>query len=134
MEQFERLVQQDIFVEESDIAPVIIKYADFNEVRHNDKNSTPFKEAIKSYEGVHPCVFVNDGTSKGKSARTQYLIILEDINLSIRVQIDGSNRSFFGPTLLDNSIIPSDENEFIRRRCDIRIVDSIILPHFWTGG
>lgn len=37
MEQFERFAQPELFVEESDIAPIIIKYADFNEVRHNEK-------------------------------------------------------------------------------------------------
>lgn len=125
MEQFERFAQPDLFVEESDIAPIIIKYADFNEVRHNEKNDTPFKDAIKNYEGIHNCVFVNDGISKGKNARAQFLIILDDIDLSIRAQIDGSCRSFFGPTLLsEKPVIPSDENEFIRRRCDVRIVDN----------
>ena len=125
MDQFERFAQQDLFVEESDLVPVIIKYADFNEARHNDKNDEPFKSAIKSYEGIHTCVFVNDGISKGKNARAQYLIILEDVYLSIRIQIDGSCRSFFGPTLLhEKSVIPGDENEFIRRRCDIRFIDN----------
>lgn len=93
MEQFERFAQPNLFVEESDIAPIIIKYADFNEVRHNEKNDTLFKDAIKNYEGIHNCVFVNDGISKGKNARAQFLIILDDIDLSIRVQIDGSSRS-----------------------------------------
>lgn len=83
MEQFERFAQPELFVEESDIAPIIIKYADFNEVRHNEKNDTPFKDAIKKYEGIHSCVFVNDGISKGKNARAQFLIILDDIDLSI---------------------------------------------------
>ncbi len=125
MEQFERFAQSNLFVEESDIAPVIIKYADFNEARHNEKNDIPFKDAVKNYEGIHTCVFVNDGISKGKNARAQFLIILDDIDLSIRVQIDGSCRSFFGPTLLqEKPVIPSDENEFIRRRCDVRIVDN----------
>lgn len=125
MEQFERFAQPDLFVEESNIAPIIIKYADFNEVRHNEKNDILFKDAIKNYEGIHNCVFVNDGISKGKNTRAQFLIILDDIDLSIRVQIDGSYRSFFGPTLLsEKPVIPSDENEFIRRRCDIRIVDN----------
>lgn len=100
MDQFERSAQPDLFVEESNIVPIIIKYADFNEKRHNEKNDIPFKEAVKSYEGIHSCVFVNDGISKGKNARAQYQIVLEDAQLSIRVQIDGSFRSFFGPALL----------------------------------
>lgn len=124
MDQFERFAQPDIFVEESDIVPIIIKFADFNEVRHNEKNDTPFKDAIKSYEGIHTCVFVNDGISKGKNARAQFLIILEDVGLSIRTQIENSSRSFIGPILLtEKPVIPSDENEFIRKRCDIRFVD-----------
>lgn len=125
MDQFERFAQPDLFVEESDIVPIIIKYADFNEVRHTEKNDTPFKDAIKNYEGIHTCIFINDGISKGKNARAQFLIILDDIDLSIRVQIDGSCRSFFGPTLLsEKPVIPSDDNEFIKRRCDVRIVDN----------
>lgn len=66
MDIFERFAQQDIFVEESDIVPIIIKYTDFNVQRHNEKNDTAFNDAIKSYEGIHSCVFVNDGISKGK--------------------------------------------------------------------
>lgn len=124
MDQFERSAQPDLFVEESNIVPIIIKYADFNEKRHNEKNDIPFKEAVKSYEGIHSCVFVNDGISKGKKARAQYQIVLEDVQLSIRVQIDGSFRSFFGPALLtDKPVVPSDESEYIRRRCNVRIVD-----------
>lgn len=125
MDTFERFAQQDIFVEESDIVPIIIKYADFNVQRHNEKNDTAFNDAIKSYEGIHSCVFVNDGISKGKNARAQFLIILEDLGLSIRAQIDGSSRSFFGPTLLtEKPVIPSDENEFQRKRCEIRFIDN----------
>lgn len=125
MDQFERFAQPDLFVEESDIIPVIIKYADFNETRHDEKNDTPFKNAIKSYEGIHSCVFVNDGVSNGRNPRAQFLIILEDVELSIRAQIEGSYRAFFGPTLLaEKLVIPTDESEYIRRRCDVRIVDN----------
>lgn len=124
MDTFERSAQKDIFVEDSDIVPIIVKYADFNVLRHNEKSDTAFNDAIKSYEGIHTCVFVNDGISKGKKARAQFLLILEDVGLSIRVQIDDFSRSFFGPTLLiEKPVIPSDENEFIRRRCEIRFID-----------
>ena len=124
MDTFERFAQNDIFVEESDIVPVIIKYTDFN-VRHHEKNGTAFTRAIKSYEGIHSCVFVNDGISKWRNARAQFLIILEDLGLSIRAQIHGSTRSFWGPTLLtDKPVIPSDENEFKRKRCEIRFIDN----------
>lgn len=123
MEQFERFAQPDLFIEKSDIVPIIIKYTDSNEKWHNEKNDIPFKDAIKRCDGIHTCVFVNNGISKGQNARTQYQIVLEDIQLSIRVQIDGRFRYFFGPALLaDKPVIPSDENEYIRRRCDVRIV------------
>lgn len=125
MEQFERFAQPDIFVEDSDIVPIIIKYADFNKQRHNEHNDTPFDQAIKDYEGIHSCVFLNDGISKGKNARNQFLIYLEDAGLSIRTQIANTCRSFFGPTLLtDKPVVPNDSDEFIRRRCNIRFADS----------
>lgn len=124
MNQFERFAQPDLYVEDSDIVPVIIKYDDSNESRHNEKNGNPFKQAIKDYEGIHPCVFINDGISKGRNTRTQYVIILEDNSLSLRVKIDSSNRAFFGPALLtDKPVIPNDSNECIKRRCNIRFVD-----------
>lgn len=124
MEQFERFAQPDIFVEDSDIIPIIIKYIDYNRQHHNEHNDTTFDQAIKDYEGIHPCVFLNDGTLKGMSARSQFLIILEDTELSIRAQIHNNCRSFFGPTLLtERPVVPNDPNEFIRRRCNIRIVD-----------
>ena len=114
MEQFERFAQPDIFVEDSDIVPIIIKYADFNKQRHNEHNDTPFDQAIKDYEGIHSCVFLNDGISKGKNARNQFLIYLEDAGLSIRTQIENTSRSFFGPTLLtDKPVVPNDSDEFV---------------------
>lgn len=125
MAYFERLEQSDVFVEDSNIVPIIIKYADFNEKHHNENNATPFKDAISQFNGIHSCVFVNDGMSNNRSPRQQVLIILEDAGLSIRTQIDGSERAFFGPSLLTEScIIPNDENEYIRRRCNICIEDS----------
>lgn len=123
MEQFERFAQPELFVEESDIAPIIIKYADFNEVRHNEKNDTLFKDAIKNYEGIHNCVFVNDGISKGKNARAQFLIILDDIDLSIRVQIDGSYRSFFGPTLLSENLL---SQATIMNLSDVDVISALL--------
>ena len=125
MDNFERFAQSNIYVEESDIVPIIIKYSDSNEKRYNEKNVTSFKQAIKDYEGIHPCVFINDGISKGRNARSQFLIVLEDNNISLRVQVDGHFRSFFGPTLLTNKpITPNDPSESIKRRCNIRIVDN----------
>lgn len=124
MDHFERFAQPDLYVEESDIVPVIIKYAAPNENWHNKNNGTSFKRAIKDYEGIHPCVFINDGI-KGKNARAQFLIVLEDNGLSLRVQVDGRYRSFFGPTLLtEKQVIPNDSSECIKRRCNIRIVDN----------
>lgn len=48
MEQFERFAQPELFVEESDIAPIIIKYADFNEVRHNEKMTLYLKMLLRT--------------------------------------------------------------------------------------
>ena len=125
MPPFERFEHTDVFVEDSQIVPIIVKYADFNERRHNESNTTSFKDAIIEYSGIHSCVFVNDGFSKGKNPRQQVLIILEDAGRSIRTQIDGGERSFFGPSFLTEScIIPNDENEYVRRRCNICIVDN----------
>lgn len=125
MEQFERFAQTDIFVEDSDIVPIIIKYADINKQYHNEYNDTAFDQAIKDYEGIHSCVFLNDGISKGRNARNQFLIFLEDSGLSIRTQIDTSCRYFYGPTLLtDKPVVPNDPDEYIRRRCNIQFADS----------
>lgn len=125
MDIFERFAQTDIFVENSDIVPIIVKYLDGNERYHNEHHEKSFKDAIKDYEGIHTCVFVNDGMSRGRNPQAQFLIIIEDVGISIRSAIHGSNRAFFGPLLLEERpLIPSDENEFIRKRCNIRFVDN----------
>lgn len=124
MDQFERSAQPDFFGEESDITPIIIKYAAINEERHSKENITPFREAIKKYEGINTCVFVNEKRAK-RGDRDWLLIILEGVGLSIRVQIDRLGFLFFSPTLLsEKTVIPNDEDEFIRRCCNIRFVDS----------
>ena len=68
---------------------------------------------------------LNDGVSKGKNARNQFLIYLEDAGRSIRTQVDINCRSFFGCFFVnDNPVVPNDSDEFIRRRCNIRFADS----------
>ncbi|MCD8290148.1 MAG: AAA domain-containing protein [Prevotella sp.] len=127
MTPFERFEQPDVYVEDSNVVPIIIRYNDSNEEYHKKNNATSFRDSIPLFNGIHTCVFVNDGMSKGKIPRQQFLIILEDVGRSIRAQIDNGKRSFFGPSLLTESgIIPNDENEYIRCRCNICIEDNSI--------
>ena len=127
MSLFERSEQPDVFVEDSNVVPIIIKYTESNEKYYNENNKTSFTDAISQYAGVHTCVFVNDGMSKGRNPQQQFLIYLEDAGLYIRTRIDGNGRSFYGSLLFTgNCVIPTDENEFIRRRCNISIEDTNI--------
>ena len=66
MALFERTEQPDVYVENSQIIPIVIKYADFNEKHHNENNTTSFKDAISQYNGIHSCIFINGGTTKSK--------------------------------------------------------------------
>ena len=121
MAQFERISEPDVFLDDSNIIPIVISYSDKSRQIYDEHNDDKFSDAITKYLGVHDCVFINDGL-KGVNPKLQILIVLEDVGLSIRVQIDKYMRSFFAPSFFsDGYVIPNDENEYIRRRCHICI-------------
>lgn len=121
MAQFERISEPDVFLDDSNIIPIVISYSDKSRQIYDEHNDDKFSDVITKYLGVHDCVFINDGL-KGVNPKLQILIVLEDVGLSIRVQIGKYMRSFFAPSFFsDGYVIPNDENEYIRRRCHICI-------------
>ncbi len=128
MAEFERTEANGLYVEETNIIPIIIKYNDNSEKWHNEHSKTKFQDAIKQYEGTHNCFFVFDGIStKGKNPQPQVIIMLENTALSIKALIEGGERSFWGLSLLDEGfIVPNDQSEYIHSRCSIRFINSDI--------
>lgn len=125
MAELERKQNDSLYSDDFDIIPVIIKYHPNNERWHNERSNSLFKDAIKLYEGIHDCIFVNDGIPKNaRKKKANIIIMIDGSELSIKAQIDEGDRSFFGPTLKDDGFVaPTDENEFIRRRCNIRFIE-----------
>ena len=125
MEEFERTQNDSLYSDDFDIVPIIIKYHPNNEKWHNEHNNNLFSESIKHYEGIHDCIFVNDGINKNaRNPRPNIIINLEGTELSLRAQIDSGERSLFGPSLKENEfVLPADENEFIKRRCNIHFIE-----------
>ncbi len=124
MAEFVRTEANGLYIDESNIIPIIIKYNDNSEKWHNERSKTKFQDAIKQYEGIHDCFFVFDGQSKGQSPRPQIIIMLENTTFSIKTLIEGGERSFWGPSLLDEGfVVPNDTSEFIHSRCNIRFIN-----------
>jgi superfamily I DNA and/or RNA helicase len=125
MAEFERTEANGLYVDESNIIPIIIKYNDNSEKWHNERSNTKFQDAIKQYEGTHDCFFVFDGISKGQRPRPQVTIMLKDTALSIKTLIEDGGRSFWGLSLLDEGfVVPNDESEYIHSRCNIKFINS----------
>jgi superfamily I DNA and/or RNA helicase len=50
--------------------------------------------------------------------------MLENTSLSIKTLIEGGERSFWGPSLIDEGfVLPNDESEYIKSRCNIRFIN-----------
>lgn len=126
MPEFERIEENGLYIDESKIIPIIIRYNDNSAKWHNERSKTKFQDAIKQYEGTHNCFFVFDGIStKGKNPQSQVIIMLENTALSINALIEGGERSFWGLSLLDEGfIVPNDKSEYIHSRCNIRFINS----------
>ena len=126
MAEFERTEESGLYIDDSKIIPIIIKYNDNSAKWHNERSNTKFQDAIKQYEGIHNCFFVFDGIStRGKTPQPQVIIMLENTVLSIKALIEGGERSFWGLSLLDEGfIVPNDKSEYIQSRCNIRFIHS----------
>jgi superfamily I DNA and/or RNA helicase len=126
MAEFVRTEANELYIDESNIIPIIIKYNDNREKWHNAHSETKFQDAIKQYEGIHDCFFVSDGIStKGKSPQPQVIIMLDNTILSIKALIEGGERSFYVLSLIDEGfIVPNDKSEYVQSRCNIRFIHS----------
>ena len=82
MAQFERISEPDVFLDDSNIIPIVISYSDKSRQIYDEHNDDKFSDAITKYLGVHDCVFINDGL-KGVNPKLQILIVLEDVGLNI---------------------------------------------------
>jgi superfamily I DNA and/or RNA helicase len=125
MAEFERTESNGLYIDKSNIIPIIIKYNDNSEKWHNKRSKTKFQDAIKQYEGIHDCFFVSDGNSKRQRPRPQVIIMLENTSLSIKALIESGERSFSVQSLLDEGfVVPNDQSEYFHSHCNIRFIDS----------
>lgn len=125
MADFERTQNESLYSDDFEIVPIIIKYHPKNEKWHNEHNNNLFVDAIKQYEGIQDCIFINDGIPKNAKNQKPYVIInIEGTELSLRAQIDNGERSLFGPSLREGEfVLPADENEYIKRKCNIHFIE-----------
>lgn len=119
--EIERTSTDNIYtnVDEGSVFPLFVRYSD-----KNRNNTVGFEEIIAQIKGIHECCFIhrrqknNDGKIQDELA-----VKIDELNYSFTAKLARGGFSLFNPVLQEKNIVLPEENEYSRRKCDIKFVD-----------
>lgn len=130
---FERTEDQDLYLEDESLVPIIIKYSDRDAEKHNSRNDIPFNDNVKQLEGVHDFVIINRGINE-KTNLEEFEITIENLECSVKVRIDMENNYFFSPKFSDKQIFaPEGDNECLRIKANLIFTTNVAIG-FWNSN
>lgn len=79
---------------------------------------------VAQIKGVHECCFIHrhQKTKDGKLL-DELAVKIDEINFSLTAKVARDGFSLINPLLSEKNIVLPEENEFIKRRCEIKFVD-----------
>lgn len=130
---FERTEDQNLYLEDESILPIIVKYSDRDVELHNSRKDVPFTECIKQIEGIHDFIVINRGINE-KNNSEEYEIGIEGVECSVRLRVDFDNNYFFNPKFSNKQIFaPEDENECLKIKANLIFTQNVGIG-FWNSN
>lgn len=122
----ERTFDENVYtnVDDGSVFPLFVRYSekciDFN----NKNNATSFEDMVAQIKGIHECCFIHrrQKTKDGKLL-DELAVKIDEINLSFTAKVTRDGFSLINPLFSEKNIVLPEENEFLKRRCDIKFVD-----------
>lgn len=111
-------------VDEGSIFPLFVRYSDKNVEFNNRNNAVDFEEIVAQIKGTHDCCFIHRRQKSREGKLLDELAIkIDELNYSFTAKIARDGFSLINPVLSEKNIVLPEENEYSRRKCDIKFVD-----------
>ena len=129
---FERTEDQEMYLEDESLIPIIIKYTERDAEKHNSHNDVPFDDNIKQLEGVHDFIVINRGINEKYSCE-EFEITIEDLECSVKLRIDKDNNYFYSPRFTNKLVFtPEGDNEYIEIKANLIFTTDVGIG-FWNN-
>ena len=131
---FERTEDQNLYLEDDSLLPIVIKYTDRDVEIHNSHKDVPFSDFIKQLDGVHDFVIINRGVNE-KSNYEEFEIGIENVQCSVKLRIDTENNYFFNAHFSSKQIFaPDGEDECIKIKANMIFTQNVGIGFWNTNG
>lgn len=131
---FERTEDQNLYMEDESLLPIVIKYIDRDVEWHNSHKDVPFSDCIKQLEGVHDFVIINRGVNE-KYNYEEFEIGIESVQCSMKLRIDTENNYFFNAHFSSKQIFaPEGEDECIKIKANMIFTQNVGIGFWNTNG
>lgn len=122
----ERTFDDNVYtnVDDDSVFPLFVRYSEKCVNFNNKNNAANFDDMVAQIKGVHECCFIHrhQKTKEGKLL-DELAVKIDEINFSLTAKVARDGVTLFNPLLSEKNIVLPEENEFIKRRCEIKFVD-----------
>lgn len=130
---FDRVEDDNIYMEDSKTLPFIIKYTDWDVDAHNKNKDVPFKDYMESLSGIHDLIIINRGVND-KGNFNEFEVAIENASFTVKLRIDEQNNYFFLPKFFERPILlPDSDDEFLRIKANIVFTKNVSIG-FWSSN
>lgn len=127
---FDRIEEDNLYMEDNNILPIIIKYSERDVEIHNKHKDMQFDEFVNLLSGIHDVIVINRGVNE-KTNSNEFEVVIENGNLSVKLRIDSENNFFFFPKFSNKIVfIPEGENELLKTKAKIVFTKNVGIS-FW---
>ena len=124
--EIERSFEGNVYsnVDDGSIFPLFVRYSDKNIEYNNQNNTKNFEEMIAQMAGIHECCFIHRRKKNREGCPLdEFAIKIDESNYSLTARPARDGYSLIYPILSEKNIVLPEENEFLKKKCEIKFVD-----------
>ena len=124
--ELERTFDDNVYsnVDDGSVFPLFVRYSEKNVDFNNKNNSTSFEDMVAQIKGVHECCFIHRRQKNRDGKLLDELAVkIDEINISLTAKFARDGFSLINPVLSEKNIVLPEENEYSKRKCEIKFVD-----------
>lgn len=124
--ELERTFSENVYsnIDDDSIFPLFVRYSEKNVEFNNKNNTTSFDNIVAQIKGVHECYFIHrEQQTRDGRLLDELAIKIDEINFSLTAKLARDEFSLINPVLSEKNIVLPEENEYLKRKCEIKFVD-----------
>ena len=124
--ELERTFDESIYsnIENDSVFPLFVRYSEKSVAYNNKNNTTNFHEMVAHIKGVHECCFIHRREkNKNDKLLDKLAVKIDNINFSLTAELARDRFSLNNPVLSEKNIVLPEENEYSKKKCEIKFVD-----------